>query len=415
MDAPDALSSERTMSKKLSSAQIILSFCLLSSFGLAQEIDWPYDDYYTEDKLYIHVIVNYDLHPMWYDHWENNLFRRNMLRMSFGSISSTELFSDVRLAVNEEVTKGIWFRYATTYYATHHRNEQDKHVLTGFEKYITKSLSLFAYGNPHFEKEEIDIHYGMSLTNKKRTNFFRVAFIDVDTFWDDKNNVRSVNLKRPWRLGWETNLRFGNFRFFSQGRYENGTERMFARAPVSFDFDYQGKKINDMMVKFYYYRNNSSFFEIGYSYYLYSEVKRFYYPVFDYEYQNRIEHYKIGYVTPIGEDYRLRCGAIALFQNATSAHYHEHDYSRQEIIPYIFGEMVAGPGMIEAGYMVSKYAWEYSAPIPIAGGKRNDYIDKIKIAYTFNIAHRAYLQFALSHVTTIWGFGGGNVQFWMQL
>ncbi|MBN1480320.1 hypothetical protein EH223_20230 [candidate division KSB1 bacterium] len=402
------------MSKNLSSVQIFLSLYLLSSFGLAQEIDWPYDDYYTEDKLYIHAIVNYDIHPMWHDHWENNLFRQNMLRMSFGSISLTELFSDVSLAMNQEVTKGIWFRYATAYYATHHRNEQDKHLSTGFEKYIFKSFSLFAYGNPHFEKEEIDIHYGISLTNKDRTSYFRVAYIDVDTFWDDKNNINSVNLTRPWRLGWETNVRFKSFRFFSSGRYENGIERIFERAPASFDFDYQRKKINDMIFKLYYYRTPKSFLEISYSCYQYDEAKRFHHLFYDYEYQNRIESYKIGYVTPIGERYRLRFGSFALLQNAAAAHYREHDYSRHEIIPYIFGEMYAGPGIVEAGYMVSKYAWDYSAPAPIPGGTRDDYIDKVKIAYTLNLANRAYLQFALSHVTAIWGFGGGNVQFWIQ-
>jgi hypothetical protein len=392
---------------------LFLLSALYAGIVRGQDIEWPYDDYYTEYKLYVYAIANYDLHPTWHEKWENNLFRQNMLRLNYGSISNTELLSDARLVINEKVAPGIWFRYATTYYATHHRNEQDKYFTVGFEKNIFKGFSLFVYGNPHFEKEGIDIFYGVSLANKQRSNYMRAALVDVDPFWNDKNNVNSYNLKRPWQISWEANYRLGRFRFFSQGRYDSGTERLFEVEPAATNFDQQRKKSDDMMFKLYFYRNENSIFELSSAYYNFQEAKRYSFPLYDFDYRNRIDSYKLSYITPLRDRYRLRLGSFYIRQRASSRGYKSHDYKRQEFIPYVFGEMFAGPGIIEFGYMLSKYQWDYVAPRPIDDDTSDDYIDKIKLAYTLNLQDRAYLQFSLSHVTTIWGFGGGNVQFWM--
>ena len=381
---------------------------------IGQDIEWPYDDYYTEYKLYIYAITNYDLHPTWHEKWENNLFRQNMLRLNYGSISNTELLSDARLVINEKVANGLWFRYATTYSATHHQNEQDKYFTVGFEKNIFNGFSLFVYGNPHFEKEEIDILYGVSFSNSQRSNYIRAALVDVDPFWNDKNNVNSYNVKRPWHISWEANYRLGRLRFFSLLFYDNGTERFFEVEPASLDFDQQRQKSDDMVFKLCFYQNKNSFFEFSFTHYNFHEAKSFRFPFYDFDYQNRIDSYRLSYITPLADRYRLRLGSFYIRQRASARGYKSHDYKRQEFVPYVFGEMFAGPGIVELGYMLSNYQWDYVAPRPLDDDTRDDYIDKIKIAYTFNLQDRAYLQFSVSHVTMIQGFGGGNVQFWMQ-
>ncbi|MBN1559531.1 hypothetical protein JW998_04735 [candidate division KSB1 bacterium] len=395
------------------SCHIFLFCCILHGLAAAQDIE-TYDDYYGESMVYIHAVANYELHPFWHEKWQNNLFCRNMMRLNFASISNTELLSDARLAINEELAAGLWFRYATTYYATHHRNEQDIYISTGFEQRIYKSLSVFAYGDPHFEKEEIDIQYGLALTGKNRSNYIRFSYIDVDLFWNDKNNIKSHDAKKPWQFNWETNLRIGPLRFFSCGRYDSGTERFFTREPGAIDFSAQQKKMDDLVLGLYFYRTRHSFIEATYSYYNFVEAKNFDSPEANYSYENRIEIGKIGYITPVGEKYRLRFGAHIIVQHAASENYGAHTYTRQEIIPFIFAEKNAGPGTIEAGYMGSVQKWDYVGSFEITHPHRNDYIDKLKLAYTFNFDDRVYLQFAVSHVTTIWGFGGGNVQFWME-
>jgi hypothetical protein len=342
------------------------------------------------------------------------MFCQNLMRLNFASISNTELLSDAQLAINEELLAGLWYRYATVYYATHHRNEQEKRLSTGFEKRIYKSLAVFIYGDPHFEKEEIDIQYGLSFTSKNRSNYIRLSYIDVDVFWNDKNNVRSYDAKKPWQFNWETNLRVGPVRFFSNGRYDSGIERFFEIVPGQFDFSAQQKKIDDIVLKLYFYRTQHSFVETAYSYYNFMEAKVFDSPDVNYRYENRIEICKIGYITPVGERYRLRFGAHAIIQHAASENYGAHTYLHQEIIPFIFAERNTGPGIIEAGYMGSVQKWDYAGTFQITHPHRNGYIDKIKLAYTFNFDNRVYLQLAVSHVTTVWGFGGGNVQFWME-
>ena len=110
---------------------VLLIFYLLPALAVSQKIAWPFDDYYGENLVYIHAVANYELNPTWHEKWENNLFRQTMLRLNFASISNTELLSDAHLTLNEELTRGFWFRYATSYYATHHRNEQDNFLPKG--------------------------------------------------------------------------------------------------------------------------------------------------------------------------------------------------------------------------------------------------------------------------------------------
>ncbi|MBN1466478.1 hypothetical protein JXA02_11990 [candidate division KSB1 bacterium] len=380
----------------------------------SQEIDWPYDDYYGENMVYIHAIANYELHPFWHEKWEKNLFCQNMMRLNFASISNTELLSDARLALNEELSSGLWFRYAATYYATHHRNEQDKHVETGFEKQIYRPLSVFIYGDPHFEKEEIDVQYGLSLTNKSRTNYLRLAYRDIDVFWNDKNNIKSRDMKKPWQFVWETNLTVGPFRFFSQGQYDDGSERSFVATEGRDRFS-QRKKMDDLVFKLFYYRTHRSFIEAAYSRYHFEEEKAFAATDDHYSYQNEIELIKIGYITPVSDNSNVRFGAHVVIQDAGSTGYGAHDYHHAEFIPFFFAERCLGPGVVEAGYMGSMQKWDYVGLFEITHPHQSGYVDKIKLAYTFNFDNRVYLQFAVSHVTTIWGFGGGNVQFWLEL
>ena len=75
--------------------------------------------------------------------------------------------------------------------------------------------------------------------------------------------------------------------------------------------------------------------------------------------------------------------------------------------------MFAGPGIIEVGYMGSLQRWDYQGT-NFEPPQWENYIDKVKLGYTFQFKDKAFLQFSVSHVTTIWGFGGGNVQFWLE-
>lgn len=387
-----------------------LFFLFVNPLLLLAQIEWHFEDYYQETMLYIHPIANYDFHPEWYQEWENNSFRSNIVRLNFASISMSELFSDAQLVVNEQVLKNLWFRYEYIYYATHHQNEQQRSSFMGFEKNIYRYFSLFVYGNPHFEKENIDVQYGFSLANQKRTRYFRFAYVQVDPFWDQKNDVNSSSIKKPWEIVWTSHLSWKKIRLFANGRYDNGYQRKYINNPIEPLLAFRQKRTNSWLVKINYFTTKTAFFELKYDFYEYYESKAFLNDFNNYDYKNQINMYKIAYITPIFKN-KLRLGIHFIDQNANSELYHAHKFYRREAIPFLFWQMFWGPGALEMGYMISFYKWDYSTLDKHS--YVDHYVDKIKLGYTFNIKNKAYLQFAVSHVTTIWGFGGGNVQYFM--
>lgn len=396
--------------------QSLIAMLLTSAAASAQQFDWPYEDNYGDDLDYLHTIANYETHPLWVEKWQNNLFNKNMIRVNYASVAQTELFSDVRLVINEELLEGLWFRYATTYLATPYRTAQDNYHSIGLEKSLYKTLSIFIYGNPKFEKEEIDIQYGLSFTNADRSHYIRVAYVDVAPFWDDKNDQDGSNLKRPWQIVWQANAQTGRFRFFSEGRYDDGTAREFSSKaePESLENRFQASKTDDMIFSLYYYRSADSFVELSYSHYSFNETREFDKAILNYEYKNRIDIYKLAYITPLGEKYRLRFGAHGVNQQASSLGHLAHDYRHREIIPFIFWEWFVGPGIFETGYMGSVQEWDYEGQSDIDDPHFDGYIDKIELAYTFDFNGRAFLKIGISQMASLSGFGGGNVQFFLD-
>ena len=380
-----------------------------------QEPDWPYEEKYDDNMVYIHAIANYSLHPYWIERWENNAYRRNMLRLNFASISSTELFSDARLVLNERISPGLWFRYEMTYQGSFHRTEQDKYYKAGFEKKIYKNLSAYIVGNPHFEKENIDVEYGVSLTWKNRSNYMRLGTVDVDVFWDDKNNLHSTSIQKPYWVVWESNVRLGRWRVYSRGKYDSGYKRQYDPTISHLGRYYQDKKINDYELKLTYYRTPESFFQLSYSYYNYVISAKYENQQWDSSFNNEYRIYMLSYITPLAQTYRVRTGVYRIFQESLSTYYRAHTYFRQETIPFAFLERKIGHGLLEVGYMVTFHHWNYEEKETPDRFSRDDYLDKIKLAYTFTVGEKMAIQFSVSHVTTIWGFGGGNVQFWLTL
>lgn len=387
---------------------------LACSCSVAAEPDWAFEEDYGDDLLYLHGLANYEMHPLWLQRWQNNLFNNNLLRINYASVSQTELFSDVGLVINEELIEGLWFRYATNYYATQYRNEQDNYHSVGLEKNVYKTFSVYIYGDPQFEKEEIDIQWGLSFTGADRNHYVRIAYVSVAPFWDDKNDRNSQSLNRPWGLDWSINWQWGSLRLFSQGRYNSGTEREFALEAEAAEPLLESDKIDDFTVQLYYYRKPTEFLELSYRYYDFNEQREFEDASFNYDYRNRIDIYKLGYLMPLGQKYRLRFGAHAVRQEARSEGYRAHNYHQTDWLPFIFAERRLGPGDLELGYQGSSHEWTYQGQEVLDDPEFEGYIDKVSLAYTFDFKQRAYLKIGVSQMASLSGFGGGNVQFFMD-
>lgn len=376
-----------------------------------QSLEWEFDDFYTAKLLYLHPVVNYEFHPLWYQEWEDDLFRVNSVRLSFGSVTLTELFSDSRIVINERLIDGLWFRFDDMWYASHHIDREERSRRLGLEQYVWRGLSIFCYGDLAFDKEEADILFGMSVTDSTRRRFARVAFLDEDQFYDEKNDRGGVTSRRPLGLTWALNHRFGPLKIFSEGRYSSGFERSFADSTLSAGLSFHSLQDNRALLKLYYHPDKAALWEFAVASSALSESKEYHDSTFDYDYTNRVTSYNLRYLLRIRERNRLRVGSYYIRQAADASRYKEYSYRRKEVLPYLFFEIERQFGIIELGYLGSYSTCALDAADDADDYDRDGYVDKVKLGYTYVFSQNAKIQLSISHVVAIEEFGGGNAQF----
>jgi hypothetical protein len=383
----------------------------VSAHADAQPLQWEFDDFYTANLLYLHPVVNYELHPIWYQEWEDNLFRINSVRFSFGSVTLTELFSDSRIIINEQLIEGLWFRFDDTWHASHHIDREQRWRRVGLEQYLWRGFSIFSYGDIAFNKEEADILFGISVADSTRRHFARLAFVDEDQFYDEKNDKGGVTSMRPLGFTWALNHRFGPLKIFSEGRYSTGFERSFADSALSAGLSFHSLCDNRALLKLYCHPDEGALWEFAVAKSTFSESKEYHSAAFDYDYTNRVTSYNLRYLFRIRERNRLRVGSYYIRQSADASRYKEYSYTREEVLPYLFYEMERQFGTLELGYMGSYSACVYDATGDGDDYETDSYVDKVKLGYTYVFSERAKIQLSISHVVAIEEFGGGNAQF----
>jgi hypothetical protein len=397
--------------RTISYAPYCLAVLLVSVPTYAQAFDWEFDDFYTSNLLYLHPVVNYELHPLWYRDWEDNLYSSNSVRFSFGSVTLTELFSDSRIVINEHLIHGLWFRLDDTWYASHHVDREERTRRVGLEQYLWEGFSTFCYGDLAFNKEEADILFGISVTDSTRRLFARVAFLDEDQFYDEKNDMAGKTQRRPLGLTWALNHRIGLLRVFSEGRCSSGFHRTFADSALSLGLSSHSLKDNRALIKLYYCPNEASLWEFAVARSFFSESKEYHDSAFDYDYTNRVTSYNLRCLFRIREQKRLRIGSYYIKQIAEASKYEEYSYRRNEVLPYLFLEIERPFGTVELCYLGSYSTCTYHAAEDADDYDTDSYVDKIKLGYSYGFSEKAKIQLSVSHVLAIEEFGGGNAQF----
>ena len=394
----------------------VIFFCLFYSAALAYEDKWFYDEGKKDKLLFLHTLLNYEINPLWWYIWDKNLLSVSGLKFSFGSVEIHDLLINARFVINEEIAGGLWFQADMDWYRSHWVNREKKNLFMGMEQHVFSGLGVFLQFNPYFDKEYIDARFGISYANKNRDRYLRLG-LQLDNFlWQEKNPQKGEYSQIPLALFWQFRQGVGNFRIFSEGIYGNEYRRVYNNAekePLLAAEKGQNAEIN---VRVYYLSEDRLPLYLTVYHYYFSIYQRFRSKTPELGYKNSLTTIGLEYCFYLSDSFTLRLGGRYLWQFSESGGREAYTYARNELMPSLFAEYRFNEKhSLELAVMESFYGWDSSSGNEIHNFAEKGNIEKVKLGWNVRLAPQTRLQLSVSHVFSIGGFGGGNIQYLMYL
>ena len=131
----------------------------------------------------------------------------------------------------------------------------------------------------------------------------------------------------------------------------------------------------------------------------------------DYRYRNAFHHAGCKYLHPFKMRHRVLAGIDCVIQTARARGYRDYQYERREVLPQLFYEYMFSRNTVEIGLIGSYYHWNYNE-----SDERHDntaegkHVQKARVGWIYDFGE-AKLLLTISHVLSISGFDGANVQY----
>lgn len=391
---------------------IIICYFLFISTMLSANVPYlRYYDYKFADKLcYLHALVNYDFHPNWHYANEKNLFSDNSIMFSFGSVETQDLQTDLNVNINQKLNSSLIFTYRFHTYETQITQHQFRSGYLGLEMAIYKELAIFLSANPYFDKEDVDLEYGIRVTSQDRHNYFSLGLVMEDFTYDEKNDRGGISDYQPLGAHWVLRYKKSSITLFSEGELSTGFKRFYPDAAKSPEITFHQNENRRAHSKVYFNFRDKSIFLAGYQYYYFEEKMRFYQSVYDYDFFNAFHNIYAEYLYPFSKKMMGRIVTRYVFQESYSRLFKHFNYHRNEFIPAIFLEYNLMKMTWELGVMESAYHWNNRALPNQNSFEKRDFIEKLKLGWTWHFSDRSHIQLSISHVFSVFGFGGANIQ-----
>jgi hypothetical protein len=208
----------------------MLAVLLLATSATAQVplSNWRFEDPYRDQMLYLHALVNYSHDLQWQFNWERRQLADTSLRVNTGSVTSTELLTDLDLNINA-VLNEKW-RFQGSFRRTGLRQWPivEERLLLGLERSIFESSAVYLTVNPEFNKEFIDVAAGYTFYRDERQQYVRVGVLLEDVNYQTKNDRGGLTERNPIALQWLVRLALANdWYLYSEGETGSGFERVY--------------------------------------------------------------------------------------------------------------------------------------------------------------------------------------------
>ena len=394
----------------------VLPTLLLATNVNAQmrDADWEFEEPYDDQMLYLHALVNYSYDLQWQVDWERRRFVNNAFRIKTGSVTSTELLTDIDLNINQALNEKWRFQGSFRRDGLRQRPEREDQLLVGFERSLFERSAVYLTINPEFDKEFIDIAAGYTLYYDDRQQYVRVGVLLEDVNYETKNNLSGKTEQDPIALQWAVRLGLANDWFvYSEGEVGSGFERLFPDATASPDVSRHDRRSNTAQLRVSRTSDNDTAWSAWVEWYDFNEVMQFRQPALDYDYKNTQLDFAVEHVRVLGDRHRLRLLVHYLDQQAESRGFNEHDYKRSDVLGGAFYEYLWPNSGATFAYAFGQPDIVFEAPDPTDSYRRDNYRDKLIAGWRYNFSEDAQIHLSVSHEVSINGFGGGAVRFQM--
>ena len=394
----------------------VLAILLLGTSATAREpaTDWVYEKPYRDQMLYLHALVNYSHDLQWQFDWERRRLADNSLRIKTGSVTSTELLTDVDLNINAELNEKWRFQGSYRRTGLRQRSEVEERLLLGFEYSILKSSAVYLTVNPEYDKEFIDVAAGYTFYRDDRTQYVRVGILLEDINFEIKNDRGGVTEKDPIALQWLIRLGLANdWYLYSEGELGSGFERMFPDETTSPDISRHQRRTHKSQLRISRVEADGTAWSAWVDWYDFNEGMQFRQPEFDYEYKNSQLIIAAEHARVLRDRHRLRFLVHYVEQEADSRGFNEHNYDRSDVLGGAFYEYLWPKSSATIGYAFGRPDIAFQAPDPVENYNLDDYRDKLIVGWRYNFSNDAQIYLSVSHEVSAHGFGGGAVRFQM--
>lgn len=394
----------------------VLATLLLSARAAAQlpDTDWSFENPYRDQMLYLHALVNYSHDLQWQFDWERRQLADSALRVNTGSVTSTELLTDVDLNVN--TTLNDKWRFQGNFRRTGLRQlpSLEERLLLGFERSVFESSAVYLTVNPEFNKEFIDVAAGYTLYRDERQQYVRIGALIEDLNYQTKNDRGGVTEQSPIALQWQIRLALPNdWYLYSEGQAGRAFERVFPDSSLSPDISLHNRRTQKGQLKVSRTAENGTAWSVWLDWYDFNEAMQFRQPGFDYDYKNTQLSIAAEHVRVLRDRHRLRLLVHYVDQKAESRGFNEHDYDRTDVVGGAFYEYLWPSSGATLAYAFGLPEITYRAPDSTENYGLNDYRDKLIVGWRYNFSDNAQVHVSLSHEVSVQGFGGGAVRFQM--
>jgi len=386
----------------------------VSTMAQVPNSDWTFEDPYRDQMLYLHALLNYSYDLQWQFDWERRQLVGNSLRVKTGSVTSTELLTDIDLNINATLSAKWRFQGSFRRTGLRQRPTREERLLLGFERSIFESSAVYLTVNPEFNKEFIDVAAGYTFYRDDRQQYVRVGVLIEDINYQTKNDRGGITEQDPIALQWLIRLALGNdWYLFSEGEVGSGFKRVFPDATASPDVSRRDRVTNTSQLRVSRATEDGTAWSAWLDWYDFNEVMTFRQPGFDYEYKNTQLIVGAEHVRVLRDRHRIRLRVHYVDQKAESRGLNEHDYDRTDLLGGVFYEYLWPNSAATFAYAFGQPAIAFRAPDPAENYKLDDYRDKVIAGWRYNFSDDAQIHVSISHEASARGFGGGAVRFQM--
>lgn len=398
----------------------VISLLLISTlvmgqpgFACAAAANWPLANDWQSPLVFVHPLVNYAINPVWQRDWERQLLQTNGIQISSGSVSTSDLCTDLTVNITEPLGQRFRFLYRAVWRDGLHLDTDRQQHWLGFELELLSGAAIYLQVHPAADKEEFDLLAGLSFTDESRERYLRLGLQLEDFLYERKNDRGGISVEEPVGIVWELRCQSGSWEAFSTGQYGSGSQRIYPNSTLSPTLAGASQRNTGSILRLRYVWTDLGFAGVEGSHYRFDATEQKRHAADSFDYTNEYVHLRGLAVFALNNSWGLRPEFHWLWQTATAEGRDNIFHHREDVFPALFIELhSSGKSSWELGYLASSRQWDFETGNQTTNG--SDYTDKIKLGWSYAFQPTARVQFSLSHELDLHRFGGGNVQYQMD-